>query len=125
MAIEEKAKHREKCPCALFFNLDRKVQTGYYVLMEGRKMKIKDGFVLRRILDDAVVIANGDASKNFHGMIKLNDSGADVWEWISQGLSENEVAEKLAQKYEIDSEKALADTQKMIKKMTETGLLEV
>lgn len=88
-------------------------------------MKIKDGFVLRRILDDAVVIANGDASKNFHGMIKLNDSGADVWEWISQGLSENEVAEKLAQKYEIDSEKALADTQKMIKKMTETGLLEV
>lgn len=88
-------------------------------------MKIKDGFVLRRILDDAVVIANGEASKNFHGIIKLNDSAADIWEWISEGLSEEEVSEKLAEKYELDLKKALADTKNMIKQMTDEGLLEI
>ena len=38
-------------------------------------MKIKDGFVLRDIAGDTVVIATGEISKTFHGMIRLNSTG--------------------------------------------------
>ncbi len=88
-------------------------------------MKIKEGFVLRRVLDEAIVIASGKASHDFHGMVKLNDSAADIWEWISEGLSEVDIAARLAGKYELSIDKAKADTAAMISQMTETGLLEV
>ena len=85
-------------------------------------MKIKKGFVLRRVLDEAIVVASGEASKTFHGMIKLNDSAADIWQWISEGKEEGEIAKLLSEKYEISLEKAVADTATMIKTMTENGL---
>ncbi len=87
-------------------------------------MKIKEGFVLRRVLDEAIVIASGKASRDFHGMVKLNDSAADIWEWIAEGLSETEIAARLAEKYELPAEKAKADTAAMISQMSEAGLLE-
>ena len=86
-------------------------------------MKIKQGFVLRRVLDEAIVVASGEASKTFHGMIKLNDSAADIWQWISEGKGESEIAKLLSEKYEISLEKATSDTQAMIKSMAENGLI--
>ncbi len=86
-------------------------------------MKIKQGFVLRRVLDEAIVVASGEASKTFHGMIKLNDSAADIWQWISEGKEVGEIAGLLSEKYEISLEKATVDTEAMIKSMTENGFL--
>ena len=88
-------------------------------------MKIKEGFVLRRVLDEAIVVASGEASKSFHGMIKLNDSAADIWGWIAEGFSEADIAEKLAEKYELDAVKAEADVKAMISQMTDNGFLEI
>lgn len=88
-------------------------------------MKIKEGFVLRRVLDEAIVIATGELSKSFHGMVKLNDSGADIWEWVSEGLDEASIAKKLSEKYEIPEEKAAADTKAMLSQMADAGLLEI
>ena len=41
-------------------------------------MKIKNGFVLRDVGGQAVVIAVGEARKTFHGMIILNASGNEM-----------------------------------------------
>ena len=87
-------------------------------------MKIKEGFVLRRVLDEAVVIASGEASKSFHGMVKLNDTAADIWGYIADGLSEGEIAKKLAEEYDVSIEKAAEDTKTMLAQMAEAGLLE-
>ncbi len=38
-------------------------------------MKIKEGFVLRDIAGDTVVIATGEVSKTFHGIGKIRDAG--------------------------------------------------
>ena len=51
-------------------------------------MKIKEGFVLRDIGNQTVVVATGEASQDFYGMIKLNQTGKIIWEGISDGLSE-------------------------------------
>lgn len=75
-------------------------------------MKIKNGFVLREVAGKAVVIAVGEASKSFHGMINLNGTGRDIWQGISDGKSVEEIATKLTKDYEVDFEKAKQDTGK-------------
>lgn len=48
-------------------------------------MRIKDGFVMRDVAGQAVVIATGEASKDFHGMVKLNETGAVIWRGLEGG----------------------------------------
>ena len=42
-------------------------------------MKIKNGFVVREIAGECVVVALGEASKVFNGIIKLNETGKIIW----------------------------------------------
>lgn len=87
-------------------------------------MKIKSGFVLRDIAGQAVVIATGEASKDFHGMVKLNETAKDIWQWLSDGRTVPEIAEKLAEKYSVDKSNAAADVMEMVEKMEKAGFLE-
>lgn len=87
-------------------------------------MKIKDGFVLREVAGEYMVIAAGDASREFYGYIRLNGTGRDIWEGIEKGLTAEEIAAGLAEKYKVDIEKAAADTEKMIASMEQEGILE-
>ena len=42
-------------------------------------MKIRDGFILRKVSEAYVVIATGEAAASFNGMITLNVLGALLW----------------------------------------------
>ena len=87
-------------------------------------MKIKKGFVMRKMGSKTVVVATGDASSEFRGMIELNQTAADIWNWVSEGCDEEIVAQKLAQKYNLDAVKAKTDTDKIINQMKQTGVFE-
>lgn len=86
-------------------------------------MRLKKGFVLREVGGQNVVIATGEASENFHGMIKLNAVGKEIWKGLSVGLSEKEIAERISQIYTVDLDTAAADTKEFIKQMKENGFL--
>ena len=64
-------------------------------------MKIKEGFVLREVMGNYVVVAIGEASRNFRGMIKLNATAADIWNCISRGMDEAGIYDALFDKYEV------------------------
>lgn len=87
-------------------------------------MKIKDGFVLRSVSDAYVVIALGDAAKNFHGMITLNESGALLWKTLAAGCDGADalVAALLAE-YEITPEIASRDVGLFLDRVRKAGLL--
>lgn len=87
-------------------------------------MKIKQGFVMRDVAGQAVAIATGEASKSFHGMIKLNDTGAFIWNGIEKGLGEAEIAEQLAASYDVEVGQALKDVESFIARMRDAGLME-
>lgn len=87
-------------------------------------MKINEGFVLREVADQAVVIAVGEASEKFHGMINLNDTGKCIWQGIQEGMSEKEIVKKITDQYEVDPERAENDVKQMIQKMYEVGVIE-
>lgn len=87
-------------------------------------MKIKQGFVMRDVAGQAVAIATGEASKSFHGMVKLNDTGAVIWNGIEKGLDEAEIAEQLAANYNVEVGQALKDVESFIARMRDAGLVE-
>ena len=86
-------------------------------------MRIKNGFVLREVAGQIMVIATGEASKDFHGMIKLNSTGKVIWLGLQEGLEENKIAERLQEQFDVDAEKALEDTKAFLKQMEEKGFL--
>ncbi len=87
-------------------------------------MKIKQGFVMRDVAGQAVAIATGEASKSFHGMVKLNDTGAVIWNGIEKGLDEAEIAEQLVASYDVEVGQALKDVESFIARMRDAGLVE-
>lgn len=87
-------------------------------------MKIKQGFVMRDVAGQAVAIATGEASKSFHGMVKLNDTGAVIWNGIEKGLDEAEIAEQLTAGYDVEADQALKDVESFIARMRDAGLVE-
>lgn len=87
-------------------------------------MKIKKGFKLRRIDDLFVVIAGASASRDFHGMITLNESGAFLWEKLQNSAEESELVDALCAEYEIDRATAEADVQKFLEIARSQDLLD-
>ncbi len=86
-------------------------------------MRIKKGFVLRDVAGQTMVVATGEASKSFHGIIKLNPTAKDVWLWLSEGKNENEISALVCEKYDVAEEQAKSDVRAMLKKMEEAGFL--
>lgn len=88
-------------------------------------MKIKEGYVIRKVMGNHVVIATGAQSKIFHGMVKLNDTAAEIWELIAKGLDEDEICTSMLESYDVDEKQLRADVQKTIKALTEQGFIEI
>lgn len=86
-------------------------------------MKIKEGFVLRRVMGNYVVVAVGAASKKFRGMIKLNATAAEVWKGIEKGLSADEICDGICEEYEVEREIALRDVEKVIGELVANGFV--
>lgn len=58
-------------------------------------MKIKPGFILRQLAGENVVVPVGAAGANFNGMIRLNATGALLWQELAVGADEAQLVQKL------------------------------
>lgn len=85
-------------------------------------MKINEGFMLREVAGNFVVVPVGKASENFRGVINLNEIGAFIWRKIEAGLEESEIANALTEEYNVSLEQAKEDVNKFINKLVEAKL---
>ena len=86
-------------------------------------MKIKDGFILRKVGIQYVVAATGKASENFNGMLRLNESGASAFRLLQEGITEAELVERIAAEYEVSQETARADVAQFLARLQEADAL--
>ena len=87
-------------------------------------MKIKSGFVLRKVADTYVVVAIGAEAKKHNVMITLNETGCLLWEKLSEGADENSLTAAILEVYDIDEATARKDASAFIEKVKAQGLLE-
>ncbi len=72
-----------------------------------------------------VVIATGEASREFHGMVKLNDTAAEIWGYIAENKNVDEMTSAMLEKYDIDEAKLRSDIEKTIKTLVDQGFAEL
>ena len=88
-------------------------------------MKIKNGFFLNEMGSEFVVVAiNDDSKKIFSGMLRLNSTGAFLWDKLQSDISENDLAKALENEYSLDSSVAAADCSDFLKTLRGVGLIE-
>lgn len=87
-------------------------------------MKIRDGFILRDVGGKTFVVAVGELSKEFHGMITLNDTGKFIWQCIENGDSKEEIVDKMCAEYDAEREIIDNDVEKFIKKLEKDNIIE-
>ena len=88
-------------------------------------MKIKNGFVAKEIAGQYVVVALGQASKIFNGIIKLNESGKFIWDMLVKGAEKEDIVKALLEEYEgVDEATATADIDRFIGELRGANILE-
>ena len=59
-----------------------------------------------------MVVAIGEASKNFNGMIRMNETGAFYWKELEQGVTEDDLVAKTMERFtDVTEETARQDVQ--------------
>lgn len=88
-------------------------------------MKIKDGFFMTEVGTDYVVIAQTPAAKKiFDGMLRLNSTGAFLWDRLLEGASADELVSALVAEYGVDAVTAGNDSTAFLDNLRSVGLLD-
>lgn len=87
-------------------------------------MKIKSGFMTRKIGDKIVGIAVGERTNDFNGMINLNDTGLFIWKCLEKETTPEEIAQSLTKEYDIDLESATNSVNSFIGDLKKYNLIE-
>ena len=87
-------------------------------------MKLKSGFVLRQIGGSYVVVAVGLQTLDFKGMIRLNDTGAFLWEKLTEkDCTAEDLVAALTAEYEVSEEIAAKDVAAFLQSLKDSDLL--
>ncbi len=87
-------------------------------------MKIKDGFLLRKLGETHVVVPVGQASIDLRGMISLNTTGAFLWEALQEEQTEEGLTARLVEAYDVDEARAAADVARFVQLLRDHALVE-
>jgi len=89
-------------------------------------MKQKEGFVLRTVCGENVIVAEGLGTIDFGKLLSLNETAAWLWKEAQlQGeFCVDSLAEALCQEYEVSAEQAKTDVTAIVEKWNELGIIE-
>ena len=87
-------------------------------------MKKKNGFNLRTVCGEKIIVAEGKENIDFSKIIVLNESAAYLWEKVSDNeFTAEEMAKWLTEEYDIDEETAKRDANTLAKQWMEAGII--
>ena len=85
-------------------------------------MKLKDGFILREVAGQTVVIPSGD-DLDLNLMITLNGTGKFLWEKLEQGADMDQLVSALLAEYAVDEATAKVAVEAFVAKLEANGFL--
>ncbi|HHT55365.1 MAG TPA: PqqD family protein [Acholeplasma sp.] len=87
-------------------------------------MKIKDGYILRQVNNEWIVVTVGQAAINFSGLIRLNETGAFLFDLMLKETNIDTLVKELTNEFEISEEIALRDVKKFIETLKVKKILD-
>lgn len=87
-------------------------------------MQIKKDFTIQKVGGSWIAVAVGETSKTFHGMVRLNETGAFLWKKMAEAdVTVDELVDALLAEYEVDRETATRDVENLVNQFRESGIL--
>ena len=89
-------------------------------------MKIKKGFVLRKVCGENVIVGEGLGAINFGKLLSLNDSAAWLWQQALEmgDFTIEALAEKLCEEYDVEPDEARRDVDEILAEWQNIGVVE-
>lgn len=87
-------------------------------------MKLKSDFLLHSIGSEHVVVPINERTAEFHGMIRLNKTGAFLWEQMRGEFTVESLADALTAKYDISPQDALRSATEFADKLINAQIIE-
>ena len=89
-------------------------------------MKIKEGFELRDVCGESVIVATGRKNIDFSKVISLNESAALMWRALQgKDFELADAVKVIMDNYEVEEATAQKDTETLIAQWNEIGLLDM
>lgn len=85
-------------------------------------MKIKEGFLLREVAGQTVVLPVGE-DLDLNMMITLNETGRFLWEHLQEDTDEAALIAALLKEYDVDEATAAGAVRKFLEKLDVNELL--
>lgn len=87
-------------------------------------MRIKEGFVLRNVMDEYIVMPTGDNTAKFDGAVILNEVSAFIYKLLEHPMCRDDLLAAILNEYDVDEATASADLDALLNKLAEMGVLE-
>jgi len=88
-------------------------------------MKRKEGFILREVCGEKVIVGEGLGAINFGKLLSINETAAWIWNKAGeQGeFTTESLADALCEEYDVDADTAHADVDRLLNQWKELGII--
>ena len=83
-----------------------------------------NNFVKRKIGTQFVIVAVGEATRKFNGMISVNGTGSFIWDQLEKEITMDQLVAALTDAYEVDAATALEDASEFVETLKGVGAVE-
>lgn len=88
-------------------------------------MKAKQGFNLRKVCGENIIVAEGRENIDFSKIISMNESSAYLWDAVKDKIfTIEELASLLTSEYDVDDNTAEKDAKSIARQWLEAGIIE-
>ena len=94
------------------------------IMKAGKDMRIRDGFVLRQVMGEPVVMPTGDNIGKFEGAAVLNGVSEFIFNKLRNPICREDLLRAILEEYDVDEEKAGKDLDAFLKKLKDLDILE-
>ena len=87
-------------------------------------MKIKEGFEIRNVCGENIIIAHGKENVDFTKVITLNESAVLLWnKAVGKDFTEEDLVNVLLDEYDVEVPRAAEDVKNLVALWVEAGLV--
>ncbi|MBE5807531.1 MAG: PqqD family protein [Clostridiales bacterium] len=86
-------------------------------------MKIRPGYVLRKVMDIHVIVGIGEDAFSPNVIMSLNDTGAFLWGLLETDTTKEALVKALCAEYAVDADTAAKDVEAFLAQLRDRALI--
>lgn len=87
-------------------------------------LRVSKEFIIRKIMDEYVIVPTGTKAEIFNGIITTNITGAFLWNILLKGSNHEELIKSLTDEFDVTEKEAAEDVSLFIETLKQYNILE-